>query len=89
MSDNPGSISRRGLAFLETEVDARVANAEWWAAHNAKIAQHAAQLAVHEAAIQATLAEMAEQHIADAAFNARWNAMSYREAVAFQQGRGL
>lgn len=87
MSDRSGNISRRGLRFLETEVGARVATAKWWAAHNARIAAHRAAGAAHEAAIDQLLADMAERQRTDAEFQAAWNPMTYREAVAFQQAR--
>ena len=46
-----------------------------------------ARIADHEAAISRTLDEMATRRVEDAAFNERWNAMSYREAVGFMRGR--
>lgn len=64
-----------------------IADADWGTALNAKIAGHAARQAEHEAAIVATLADMADRHVEEAEFNARWNAMSYREAVAFLRER--
>ena len=87
MADHDGNISGRGLRFLETEVDARVATAKWWAAQNARIDAHRAAGAAHEAAIDQLLTDMAERQRADAEFQTAWNAMNYREAVAFQQAR--
>lgn len=72
---------------IDTILAEPAADADWWITLNAKIAGHAAQQAKHEAAIVATLADMAERHVEEAEFNARWNAMSYREAVAFMRER--
>ncbi|BCA57722.1 hypothetical protein [Sphingomonas sp. HMP6] len=87
MSDHDGNISGRGLRFLETEVGARLANEKWLAAINDLIAYHRTRADQHEAEITRLLAGMAERQRADAEFEAAWNAMTYREAVAFQQGR--
>ena len=87
--DNDGNISGRGLRFLETEVERRVASRDFFAALNARIEAHRVAGDVHEAAIDQLLADMAERQRADAEFQAAWNAMTYREAVAFRRARGL
>lgn len=59
----------------------------WWSALNASIDGHVAKLAEHEANIDRVLADMAARHVEEAAFLERWNAMTYREALAFQRER--
>ncbi|MFZ5793368.1 MAG: hypothetical protein ACRCS5_05995 [Sphingomonas sp.] len=60
-------------------------DAAWWNDLNARIDGHVAAQAKHEAEITRLLDEMATHHVKEAAFQERWNAMSYHEAVAFMR----
>jgi hypothetical protein len=57
----------------------------FWIKLNTRLDHHIAKGAAHEAAIDATLGEIRAGWDEQARFLETWNAMTYREAVAFQR----